>query len=188
MRFVLASGSPRRRELLETCGVDIDEVSPAGIAEIRSEDETPTEYSLRLAEEKAAAVSKKGTQVLAADTIVAIDNLIFEKPTSSVENIEMLTTLSRDWHQVITAWCIISWPDHGKPHKESGLCTTLVKFRILEESEIISYVATGEGKDKAGGYGIQGKGAALISTIEGSYSNVVGLPMEMIMPMLKKRG
>ena len=185
MKFILASGSPRRKELLQTIGIHIDEVMPSKIEEKRKAKESPIVYCSRLACEKSHALPHKEGIILAADTIVTQGEAIFEKPNDDIDAIRILQTLSGTWHTVITAWSIYLPHRHEHVH---GHCSAKVLFRKLTRTQILSYVHTQEGRDKAGAYGIQGKGAALISSIEGSYSNIVGLPMEDILPALHSFG
>ena len=120
--------------------------------------------------------------ILAADTIVCLEQQIFEKPIDDAHAVQTLTLLSNRWHSVHTAWYL-----KGR-HQVSGLSTSRVKFRKLSVPEIRSYIQTGEGKDKAGSYGIQGLGAALIDSIEGCYSTIVGLPVSQVLPALANEG
>jgi septum formation protein len=181
MNFILASGSPRRRDLLHAVGVPITMISPANIPEVRRKDETPLVYCQRLAEEKSTVQTFSHALVLAADTIVAQENTVFEKPKDNIHAHQILLQLQGSWHEVITAWSLF---DTTKKIIHSGHAISRVQFRPLSQQECSAYIRTGEGKDKAGAYGIQGLGASLVSTIEGSYSNIVGLPMEQIMPIL----
>ena len=183
MKFILASGSPRRKALLTTIGVPIHLVSPANIVEQRQLNELPLRYCQRLANEKSIAQSFENALVLAADTIVAKEDMVFEKPIDDEDAFRILKTLQGTWHEVITAWSLYDTKNQ-KIHKNHAISKVL--FRPLTHNECVSYIQTGEGVDKAGGYGIQGVGAALISTIQGSYSNIVGLPIEQIAPVLKQ--
>ncbi len=180
--FVLASASPRRLELLRRVGlrprvlaVDIDETPVAG--------EEPVAYARRMAEEKARACPEAGSLVLAADTVVHVDGRIFGKPTDEADARAMLGELSGREHEVTTAFAL----RRGEAI-EVGHCCTLVRFRELTEDLIRAYVATGEPSDKAGGYGIQGLGACLVSGIVGSYPNVVGLPLVPVLEALARAG
>jgi len=190
-RLILASGSPRRRQLLHLAGFDISDVIPPDIPEERSATEAPLSYVRRLAREKAAAVSGDSAWILAADTIVHRNDELFEKPTDDHDATRMLQGLSGDWHRVTTAWCL-RWSGPGKsPAKRTllrGHRTSRVQFRALTEVEIARYVATGEGTDKAGGYAVQGAGASLIERVVGSTTNVVGLPLGAVIPALLSVG
>ncbi len=183
MKFILASGSPRRKQLLQTCGIQIDFIIPARIPEQIRSGEEPLAYCMRLAKEKSAAVFKEDRCVLAADTIVCTETEVFEKPENDEDAFRILSSLSGKWHRVITAW-ELKTPTEIR----NGASVSKVLFRNLKPVEIRSYIRTGEGNDKAGSYGIQGLGAALISEISGSYSNIVGLPMTQVMAALEWAG
>ena len=172
--IVLASASPRRRELLEQLGVPF-EVHVSGLEEQPWPGEKPANYALRNSSDKARAVAalRPGRVVLAADTIVVQGDHILEKPVDAAHAFEMLKRLSGAEHEVITGICLL------KGAREIGdAVITRVWFRAMTDGEIRSYVATGEPMDKAGAYGIQGGAAAFVDRIEGSYTNVVGLPTE----------
>ena len=189
MSLVLASGSPRRRMMLVTSGVPIAAVCPPQIPEVRQPNESPIDYTCRLSMEKAAAVSAVDSWVLAADTIVHIDELVFEKPRDSADAARILATLSGRWHDVTTAWCLQwSGPVMCSPSRYHGHTTSQVRFRALHDVDIAAYIAQGEGVDKAGAYGIQGLGAALVSEVKGSYANVVGLPIVPVLDALAAVG
>lgn len=189
MALILASGSPRRRDLLQYSAVPIAEIRPSQIPEERKEDEGALEYCRRLALEKARAVSEEGSWILAADTIVCLADQVFEKPIDRQNAIHIITTLAGKWHQVISAWSLRYCPKDGEKSKErSGLAVSDVLFRPLRAAEIAAYVDSGESMDKAGGYGIQGIGACLVSEIKGSYSNIVGLPLEQVLSALEEEG
>ncbi len=172
-KIILASKSPRRRELLTLAGIDhvvetsdADESYPDGLE--------PREVVCLLAKVKARATAKNhpGETVLGADTVVATDGVILGKPADEKEAADMLRRLSGRTHEVYTGVCIIK-PEGEKVFYEK----TKVTFYELTEEEIEAYVATGEPMDKAGAYGIQGKGVTLVRKIDGDYSNVVGLPV-----------
>lgn len=190
-RLILASGSPRRRQLLGLSGFAIAEVIPPNIPEQRACEETPLSYVRRLAREKAAAVSVDDAWILAADTIVHRDQEIFEKPIDEADAARMLEQLAGGWHKVTTAWCL-RWSGPGSSpaprNNIRGHRTSRVRFRALTPVEIGRYVATGEGTDKAGGYAIQGDGASLIDRVVGSTTNVVGLPLDAVIPALLQVG
>ena len=175
MRLILASGSPRRRQLLEASGYPISSICPAEIEERRREGEPPAAYTSRLAAEKASSQARANAWVLGADTVVHLDSRVLEKPRDAEDAREMIRLLSGRWHHVTTGWCLMS----GSATLV-GQSTSQVRFRQLREAEVRAYIATGEGMDKAGSYGIQGLGAALVAEVNGSYSNVVGLPMEQL--------
>ena len=173
--IVLASASPRRRELLQQIGVRC-QVMPVDIDESSLANETPTEYVSRLAREKAEAASNlignDHPPVLGADTIVELQGELLGKPADSAQAVEMLTRLSGATHQVHTAVAVVC---HGATHQR--LQSSRVTFAELTEAQIRAYVDTGEPLDKAGAYGIQGGAAAFIRHLEGSFSSVMGLPL-----------
>ena len=174
--IVLASASPRRRELLQQIGVRC-QVMPVDIDESPLADETPADYVSRLAREKAeAAVNLLGSDnpqpVLGADTIVELQGELLGKPADSGQAVEMLTRLSGTTHQVHTAVAMVC---HNATHQR--LQSSRVTFAALTEAQIRAYVDTGEPLDKAGAYGIQGAAAAFIRHLDGSFSSVMGLPL-----------
>ena len=191
MSLVLASGSPRRKALLEGVGVQLAAVVPPSIPETRHNGETPTAYVCRLAREKAEAVTVPEHWILAADTIVFDADRLFEKPRDTADAVEILSYLSGKWHHVTTAWHLRFCPHEqtdDATHSQRGHCTTQVKFRTLTDHEINAYIRSGEGTDKAGSYGIQGIGAALVEQVQGDFSNVVGLPMPDVLHALASVG
>ncbi|WP_444940938.1 Maf family protein [Microbulbifer sp. ZKSA004] len=186
-RLLLASGSPRRAELLAQIGVPFSQLSPA-VVEQRQPAESPLEYIERLAHDKAvagfqAADSPQGLWSLGADTVVMAGERLLEKPLDFADFESMMLALSGVEHSVFTAVCLRS-PDR----QFSRVVETRVRFRHLSKVQIADYWSTGEPVDKAGGYGIQGFGAALVEAFSGSYSNVVGLPLEAVVPMLDHAG
>lgn len=184
--LVLASASPRRSELLTQLGVDF-RVQPADIDESVARDEAPGDYVERMAQEKAAAVMAhypgSDVRILAADTTVVIDGDVLGKPRDHLDGLAMLARLSGRLHDVITAVCLA-----GGGGTVSQQVTTRVLFASLDRETCEAYLATDEPWDKAGGYGIQGLGGALVARIEGSYSNVVGLPLYETWQMLSAGG
>lgn len=181
--LVLASGSPRRRDLLRAHGY-------RPVLRVPEVDETPrpgepaVALALRLARSKAEAVpGRLGELVLAADTLVHRGHLVLGKPSGDAEARAMLTELSDGWHDVTTAFCVRG---DGRSHAQA--VTTRVRFRALEPALVDGYVATGEPLDKAGAYGIQGRGAGLVAEIAGSYTNVVGLPLAEVVVALAALG
>jgi septum formation protein len=178
--LILASSSPRRRELLTEAGIAFT-VQPADIDETHRPGESPLAFTQRLAREKAEAVFAKHptATVLGADTIVVCGEEILGKPSNEADAARMLKKLSGRDHQVITGVALIS-PSGTQIHAES----TTVTMRKISEEEIKSYIATGEPMDKAGAYAIQGSAAAFIPRIDGDYSNVVGLPLKLVQQML----
>jgi len=183
--IILASSSPRRQSLLENLGICFSTIS-TNIDESFLPQESPRNAVRRLARlkaERAIPLLRENCLLIAADTIVVLDGQVMGKPGSKDDALEMLTQLSGRCHEVITAICI----------RTAGGCevedeTTRVYFRHLSEEEIRAYVASGEPADKAGTYGIQGRGGLLVQRIEGCYFNVVGLPMSRLYLMLKKQG
>ncbi len=186
-KIYLASSSPRRQELLQQIGVPFDRVA-ASVAETIRIGETALAYVQRLALEKAQAglakVQQDGLEpapVLGADTLGILGNRILEKPKDEEDAADILRSLSARTHQVITALALVS------PEKvATAYAVTEVRFRALSEGEIKNYWLTGEPADKAGGYAIQGLGAVFVKSIQGSYSNVVGLPIETCCELLSQ--
>ena len=181
LKLVLASGSPRRSELLRAAGIDFT-VRVADVDETVLPNELPRDYVVRLSREKAQAVASEigdGEIVLGADTTVVVLNEIAGKPIDENDARRMLRLLSGKWHEVLTG---VSLVNDGKV--TSDIALTRVKFAKLSEEEIDWYISTGEAMDKAGAYGIQGYASRFVERIEGSYSNVVGLPVQMVYRML----
>lgn len=181
--LILASQSPRRRELLERAGLAFT-VQVAGIEETRVEGEPPESYVERLAREKALAIpAAESDWVLAADTTVVVDHHVLEKPVSPTDARRMLDLLSGRWHEVLTGVCL---------RRDSRLWhaveTTRVRFVALSSRELDAYVNSGEPMDKAGAYAIQGQASKFIDRVEGCYFNVVGLPVARVYSLLKAAG
>ena len=174
-RLILASASPRRRELLSQLGV-VYTCDPADIDETPLPKEAPDEYVLRMAQAKAAAVAVRypspAYSVLGADTTVVIADDVLGKPRDHFHGLAMLARLGGRSHSVFTAVCL-----HSAAGVSCELVETTVQFMQLSREVCEAYLATDEPWDKAGGYGIQGLGGAFVSSIQGSYSNVVGLPL-----------
>ena len=188
MRVILASASPRRAELLRAAGIEVD-VRPADVDESVQPGETPERYASRVALAKARAISLQAPErfVLGADTVVVVDDRILGKPTDSADARGMLRALSGRSHIVITAVILI----RGAGLREvvdAGVERTAVEFAPLTSDEIDWYAATGEPMDKAGGYAIQGLASRFVTRIDGSYSNVVGLPVSLVYGMCKRAG
>jgi septum formation protein len=206
--IVLASGSPRRRELLGKLGVafrvraaDIDEDIP---------ERDPARMVAELARQKARAVARlePGQVILAADTTVSLDGAILNKPASVLENAEFMARLSGRWHEVFTGMCVVTpalnqangnQPNDNQANDNQSngnqpggefvaVERTRVKFRTLSKFEIEGYANSGEGLDKAGGYGIQERGMALVEAIEGDFFNVVGLPISRLVLLAREAG
>jgi len=183
-RLILASGSPRRRVLLRRAGFVFDVVTP-DVREDRRDGESPQEMVERLAVDKARAVITNGSAVvLAADTTVALDGEPLGKPLDAADAVAMLIRLSSRDHEVITGLCLAS----GGRVLERSVARSAVTFSEVDISAAEAYVATGEPLDKAGAYAIQGLGRRFVSGIEGSFTNVMGLPMEYVEPLLRRHG
>jgi septum formation protein len=182
--LILASASPRRRELLGLLGVPF-EVVPSAYEEPAPETHPdPEAHARELALAKAAEVARRhpGRWVLGADTVVWLGERLFAKPVDDADAARMLRALAGRTHRVTTGLALLREP--GEVHLFHT--TTEVAFRPLSEAEIAAYVATGEPLDKAGAYGIQGRGALLISGIRGDYPNVVGLPLTPLLLLLRE--
>jgi septum formation protein len=182
MKFILASSSPRRRELLASLGISFDIQKPA-INEDQHPGEAPLDYVRRLSQEKAAAVAQQidlPAIILAADTVVICDGIILGKPENDDQAREMLVTLRGRDHDVCTS-ITLHIPDQS-PLTE--ITCTRVTMRDYSDDEITAYIATGDPFDKAGGYAIQHVDFAPVAGIDGSYSNVVGLPLETLRALL----
>ncbi len=183
---ILASSSPRRRDLLRQIGVDFT-VDPTDVNESILPGESPGNYAVRVSLDKARVAARKAGEgiVIAADTIVVFKNVILGKPADSDDANRMLEMLSGKMHRVITGLAVMNAATGMASCKTS---TTRVWFRNLDEDEVKKYVLSGEPLDKAGAYGIQGKGALLVARIEGCYNNVVGLPLALLDEMLREFG
>ena len=177
--LILASASPRRVELLRSAGIDFVQ-RPARIDESARPGEEADQYVLRLAAEKARAAWRPGYRALGADTVVARGRELLGKPRDERHAGRMLRSLSGRGHRVLTGVAVYDGETCATRCVE-----TRVRFRRLRESEIEAYVATGEPLDKAGAYGIQGGAAAFVDAVDGSYSNVVGLPLETVAELLR---
>jgi septum formation protein len=193
--LVLASASPRRQELLRNAGIPIV-VQATSVPELPQQGESPKDCAERLAREKALAVFRQRPDdfVLGADTVVVVDGQILGKPGDAADAARMLRLLSGRTHQVITGVCLVGRPP-GTENRTARTGfedvrseTTSVTMVALTESDIRSYIATGEPMDKAGAYAIQGVAARWIPCIEGDYFNVVGLPVSLVWRMLCEHG
>jgi septum formation protein len=179
--LVLASKSPRRQQILRDAGIPFV-VRSADVPEQRRPSESPADYVRRLAQEKAFAVTMlAGEIVLGADTVVVVDGEVLEKPVDANDAMRMLELLSGREHEVITGICLRS-----ETNLIVDIATTRVRFASLTRQEMKAYVASGEPMDKAGGYAIQGLAAKFVDRVEGSYSNVVGLPVALVWRRLKE--
>src|SRR5512132_4062980 len=183
-RMILASESPRRRELFAAVGVPF-RVVPSGVDEIPRSGESPSRFVRRAALDQGEAVALRHptTFVLSADTIVVADGRILGKPRDRAEARRMLARLAGREHRVYTAVCLL-WRDRG--FRDLGTEVNRVRFRPLTAEEVAGYARTGECDDKAGAYAAQGAGMLLIDRISGSFSNVVGLPMTRVLEMLAR--
>jgi septum formation protein len=186
--IVLASASPRRRELLERIGI-VFAVVPSHIPEDEIVGETPEEHVLRLARDKALEVAGRadvpGRWFIGSDTIVLRDAAILGKPDSPEMAAAMLRSLSGRAHRVLSGYAV---HDRHGGATIADVVSTWVRFKVLTEAEIAGYIATGEPMDKAGAYAIQGIGVFMVPGIEGSYTNVVGLPLCEVVATLEKLG
>lgn len=186
MHLLLASASPRRAELLSAAGFAFD-IAPADVDETPRADESPRDYALRVAREKAEAVAatcrNSGTVVLGADTVVVAGGEVLGKPADAGDARRMLKRLSGAVHTVLTAVVL-----HQDGRQVSDVVETRVHLLPLRDSEIEWYIRTGEPEGKAGAYAIQGRAARFIDWIEGSWSNVVGLPVATVYRLLKELG
>ena len=183
-RVILASASPRRRELLKLVGIE-HEVRPADIDESLLPGETPAAHAERLARAKAHAVAEHepGAVVIAADTIVVVDGDVLGKPRDAREAHGMLRRLSGRTHTVLTAIAVAK-----ESRTESAVESVAVTFRPLNDEEIDAYIATGEPMDKAGAYGIQGYGATIVERVDGDYFSVMGLGLRRLVELLERVG
>ncbi len=185
----LASASPRRRELLRQLGIEF-EALPSNILEVRRAGESPADYVARVARDKAQFVARlvrerelPARPVLGADTEVVLDEEVLGKPRDRVHGLEMLRRLAGRTHEVLSAVCVLH-----RDVEHAALSTSRVSFGALTEAEIAQYWETGEPQDKAGAYAIQGRAAAFIVRLEGSYSGVMGLPLHETAGIFKKIG
>lgn len=188
-RLVLASASPRRREILQKLGLTF-EVAPSDIDESERLGETPEAYVARLSEGKARAcrlvrAEDERVAVIGSDTTVVLDGKILGKPVDLAESERMLRALRGREHIVHTSVSVVSWPEGTA---KSVTVSTRVRFRAFNDDTLRGYVQSREGMDKAGSYGIQELGAALVSEVHGSYSNVVGLPAAETIELLEASG
>lgn len=183
-RVVLASASPRRRDLLNLIGI-VHEVRPANIDETMRPREAPRRYAERLAREKASAIATRDPDLITigADTVVVINRKVLGKPADPSDAARMLRMLSGREHTVITAVAV----SRGKKLR-SAIEEVRVKFRRLRDDEIDEYIAMGEPMDKAGAYGIQGYGATIVERIEGDYFAVMGLPIVRLVGLMRDVG
>ena len=183
--LILASSSPRRRDLLARLDVEPARIASPDIDESPRKGEVPRVYALRMAEEKAVAVSRaSGEIVVAGDTTVAVGRRILQQATDAEMQRGFLTLLSGRRHHVLSAVAVID----GDGRLRSRICDSIVRFKRLSSEEIESYIESGEGLGKAGGYAIQGRAEALIDWMAGSYSGVIGLPLYETRSLLRASG
>lgn len=184
MKFILASASPRRKELLTSIGVDF-EVIPSHVPEVHEAGEAPEEYVARLSRDKAQAISTAHPSrwVIAADTTVLLGDQLLEKPVDAADAARMLATIQGQTHVVYTGVTL----QNGE-YRDTRVAESEVRMLPLSASDVEWYVRTGEPLDKAGAYAVQGIGAMFIDSIHGSYTNVVGLPLATLFLMLRRAG
>ncbi len=185
MQLVLASTSPRRRDLLARIGVVPARITAPDIDETPQKGELPRVYALRMAQEKAVAVPREaGEVILAGDTTVALGRRILGQAVDDAEQTRFLNLLSGRRHHVLSAICVID----GEGRARTRISDSIVRFKRLSDAEIAHYVECGEGRGKAGGYAIQGRAEALIDWMAGSHSGVVGLPLYETRSLLRAAG
>lgn len=184
--LILASASPRRLDLLRSVGIEPDGVEPADIDEAPLRDETPRRLADRLARGKAGVVAARRPDavVLAADTVVAVGRRLLEKPADEAEARRFLELMSGRAHKVLTGVCVIA--PGGRT--AARVAEARVRFKRLSEAEIAAYVASGEWRGKAGGYGVQGRAGAFVLDMVGSYTAIVGLPLYETVTLLEGVG
>lgn len=183
-RLILASASPRRADLLAMLGLRFD-IRPAGVDESPRPQEIPRDLAIRLARAKALAVeaSPAPSLVVAADTLVVLDDEVLGKPRDGAEAEAFLGRLAGRTHEVMTGFAVRTHPEESL---EAELAISRVTFAPMSREEIAWYARSGEGLDKAGAYALQGIGAVFVRSVEGSYTNVIGLPIERLYPHLRR--
>jgi septum formation protein len=186
MRFILASSSPRRRELLTSIGLEFD-VIPSHVPEVHRTGEAPADYVARLSRDKANAIATvhPSQWIIAADTTVLLGDQLLEKPADAAHAARMLSLIAGQTHTVYTG---VTLQHLGQQYCDNRVAESKVRMLPLSAREIEWYVATGEPLDKAGAYAVQGIGAMFIDSIDGSYTNVVGLPLATLFQMMRKAG
>lgn len=189
-RIILASASPRRAELMKQMGLEFEVLVSAAEEEMQPPEHHPEEYARTLARLKAEDVAQRVADgiVIGADTIVVLDENILNKPSDDADALRMLTMLQGRTHQVITAVALLDVTNGSVAHRALEHVSTDVTMRPATEPELRAYIATGEPRDKAGAYAIQGRGSVLIERITGDYFNVVGLPIFTLARMLSAVG
>jgi len=185
-RIILASASPRRAQLLEQIGVEF-EIAPGNVTEMPHPDEAPPDYITRISRAKVIAAARQFDSglVLGADTVVVLDGHLLGKPEDEAAARRMLSQLSGKWHAVMTG---VALYDIESRREVADYDKTLVKFAQITDGEIDWYVKTGEPMDKAGAYGIQGRGGLFVDEIAGNYYNVVGLPIPLVYRLARRLG
>ncbi|MEO6487733.1 MAG: Maf family protein [Thermoanaerobaculia bacterium] len=186
MKFILASSSPRRRQLLASIGAAFDVIA-SNVPEEHQRGEAPQDYVARLSRDKAQAVASQHRDrwVIAADTTVVLVGELLEKPADKADAVRMLAALAGKTHFVFTG---VTIENDARNYRDTQVAETEVRILPLSSADIEWYVATGEPMDKAGAYAAQGIGAVFIDSIHGSYTNVVGLPLALLFQMLRKAG
>ncbi|HXH41124.1 MAG TPA: Maf family protein [Thermoanaerobaculia bacterium] len=186
MRFILASQSPRRRELLASIGLTFD-VMPSDVPEVPQPGESPEEYVARLSRDKAATIAarEENAWIIAADTTVLLGEELLEKPADADDAKRMLATIAGRTHTVYTG---VTLQNVSQGWRDTRVAETEVRMLPLDAHDIAWYVSTGEPLDKAGAYAAQGIGGMFIDSIHGSYTNVVGLPLALLFQMLRRAG
>ena len=186
IKLILASSSPQRKKLLETIGIIPDDIVPANIDETPKKNEKPKDFALRMSKEKGLSVAKNNLNsfILSGDTIVAAGRRIIGKPSSKNEAEQILKLLSGRRHRVLSAFTLIK-PDCSEITK---VVVSKVKFSRLSDKEINEYLDTNEWQGKAGGYAIQGRASAFVPWISGSYTGIMGFPMNEIKNVLESSG
>ena len=183
MHLILASTSARRRQLLSEAGYTFD-INPVTVDETQLDNESPRAYVARVAAEKARDGGVSGAVSIGADTVVVVDGTVLGKPADAVVAAKMLNALSGGTHHVLSGWAC----SHAGNIVASGVEVTKVTFRSVAADEIGAYIATGEPLDRAGAYAIQGGAGEFVAAIDGSYTNVMGLPMEAVSAALADLG
>lgn len=186
MKFILASSSPRRRELLASIGLEFD-VIPSHVPELHQQGEAPEEYVGRLSRDKAGAIASQYPDrwVIAADTTVLFGDTLLEKPEDENDAVRMLGVIAGQTHTVYTG---LTLQQQSRGYHETRVSESEVRMLPLSEDEIRWYVRTGEPMDKAGAYAVQGIGSMFIESVHGSFTNVVGLPLATLYQMLRRAG
>ncbi len=186
MKFILASASPRRRELLTMIGLEF-EVIPSHVPEVHQPGEAPEEYVARLSRDKANAIAAEHPDrwVIAADTTVFYGDQLLEKPVDAADAERMLAIIAGRTHIVYTGVTVVN---AAQDWRETRVTESEVRMLPMSERDIAWYVGTGEPLDKAGAYAVQGKGSMFIESVHGNYTNVVGLPLATLFQMLRKAG